>query len=172
MTNDCTFRQQLSAYHDGERSPDASARVDEHLAGCEPCRVALASIQQLSDLFASARDEDVTLAEVARVHDAIDAEPAGNYFRTARMLIGLAASVLIIGSAWLWETPAGVSPVGGISISTGQTPQWEYVAVNQQAWLPPNSANPVVGDESRYAEAEVIQYMVQNLSRGPVHGNP
>lgn len=36
---DCdTAREALSARIDGEREPVPAARVDEHLAGCEPCR--------------------------------------------------------------------------------------------------------------------------------------
>ncbi len=36
---DCDIaREALSARIDGEREPIPSARVDEHLAGCEPCR--------------------------------------------------------------------------------------------------------------------------------------
>ena len=36
---DCdTAREALSARIDGEREPIPGARVDEHLAGCEPCR--------------------------------------------------------------------------------------------------------------------------------------
>lgn len=36
---DCdTAREALSARIDGEREPIPAARVDEHLAGCEPCR--------------------------------------------------------------------------------------------------------------------------------------
>ena len=36
---DCdTAREALSARIDGERAPIPAARVDEHIAGCEPCR--------------------------------------------------------------------------------------------------------------------------------------
>lgn len=45
---DCdTAREALSARIDGEREPIPAARVDEHLAGCEPCRQwQLAAVEQ------------------------------------------------------------------------------------------------------------------------------
>ena len=47
----CTeVKDLLSAFHDGELTPDLQKAVGEHLAGCHDCAAALASFRQLSDL--------------------------------------------------------------------------------------------------------------------------
>ena len=38
---------QLSAYLDGELSPDERARIDAHMAGCAPCRVVLDDLKAI-----------------------------------------------------------------------------------------------------------------------------
>ncbi len=111
MSNDCKYCPQLDAYHDGELASEVSRQLAEHLASCDDCRRDLKAIQRMSALFADWSDEGISLAVVGRVHERVDAEPTGNYFRTARLLIGLAASVLIIGAAWLYELPAELTRV-------------------------------------------------------------
>ena len=92
MSNDCTYRSQIDAYHDGEIGAEMSRRIAEHLETCEQCRRDLLAMRRMSALFADSHDDGLLLPLVGRVHEAVDAEPAGNYFRTARLLIGLAAS--------------------------------------------------------------------------------
>lgn len=170
MNNDCTFRSQLDAYHDGELGPEASRQIVEHLATCDHCRRDLQAIQGLSALFADERDAGISLAVVGRVHEVIDAEPTGNYFRTARLLIGLAASVLIIGAAWLYEMPMSMNPNPQPSFVKVYAEPWEQLALDQ-TYVPPNVGLQSPGEESRYAAA-VTQFMVQNLGGGSAHGNP
>lgn len=173
MSNDCTYRSQLDAYHDGEIGAEMSRRIAEHLETCDQCRRDLRAMQQMSALFADSRDDGISLGLVGRVHESVDAEPAGNYFRTARLLIGLAASVLIIGAAWLYEMPAGMTPVAQpplVVYAHGEP--WIEVAVGGPSYIPPNSGLQSPGEETRVAEAQVTQFMLQNLEGGSSHGNP
>jgi hypothetical protein len=132
----------------------------------------VAALKRISELFAGDPGGDIQLAAMARLHEAVDAEPARDYFRTARLLIGLAASVLIIGTVWLSQTPATSPRLQRWSIASVHTQDWEMVALNPRSYTPPNGMTSIPGDESRYAEAEVIHYMLQNLEGGPSHGNP
>lgn len=65
--------EQLSAYLDGELSPEARARIDAHLAGCDVCaRFGGAFGAQIAELRAAAREsmpDEVT----DRLHDALAA---------------------------------------------------------------------------------------------------
>lgn len=172
MSNNCTYRSQLDAYHDGEMNPRMSRQFAEHLETCEDCRRDLLAMQRMSALFADTRDDGISLALVGRVHESVDAEPTGSYFRTARLLIGLAASVLIIGAAWLYETPAAMTPALPPAMAYLHNEPWIEVAVGGPSYVPPNSGLESPVEETRVAEAQVTDFMVQNLEGGPAHGHP
>ena len=60
-------RSQLSAYADGELTPTAARRVEEHLAGCEGCAREHAELQRLVNLTCRIPMEELP----ASLHDRI-----------------------------------------------------------------------------------------------------
>jgi anti-sigma factor RsiW len=170
----CEFNSRLDAFHDRELDATAAAAVAEHVRHCPACADALEQLQRVSTLFSHDREEsaaaEVSAAEILSIHAAVDRQIAGrslspvdrNFWRTAGMLSALAASVLIIASAWLWETPAA-RPHSGAVASAG--PAWERVATTLDVDpLPQVNADPLI-DRSAVADAhmDVTDWMLAKL---------
>jgi anti-sigma factor RsiW len=168
----CDFNSRIAAYHDGELDAAMTSRVAEHVKGCAACADTLDQLRQVSGLFSQAREQaavEVSAAELRPIHDAVDREIARvrptvdrNFWRTAGTLGALAASVLIVASAWLFETPAPHGP-GALQISAA--PAWERVATTLRVDpLPQVNADPLV-DRSALADAHesVADWMLANL---------
>ena len=51
------WQEQLSAFVDGELSPEEEAGLREHLEGCAGCRSALALLRGMTGALASAEEE-------------------------------------------------------------------------------------------------------------------
>jgi len=84
--------------------------------------------------------------------------------RIAGVLSGVAASVLVIGSAWLLDSPTPIAPAAQIVIVPSMQGQerWENVAVNLRldplpitGWEPPS--------REALAEARIADWVIQNL---------
>jgi anti-sigma factor RsiW len=170
----CEFNSRLDAFHDRELDHAAAAQVAEHVKRCPACAEALAQLQRVSGLFANDREDsaaaEVSAAELLPIHAAVDREIAArpastvdrSFWRTAGMLGALAASVLIIASAWLWETPVPHQSIGTVA-SAG--PAWERVATTLEVDpLPQVNADPLV-DRSALADAhgDLTDWMLANL---------
>jgi anti-sigma factor RsiW len=159
----CEFESKLEAWHDGELEPREALLMTEHLKGCPRCAAALASIRQISALFAAMRrQEKPDAAETVRLHEAVDREmdsrsplqqvdPA--FWRAAAVLSGLAASVLIVASAWLWDLPRGHVQQGPMLASS---PPWEEVAVTLRPdpLIGPSGVPNDAADQTDLAEAD------------------
>jgi anti-sigma factor RsiW len=160
--------QILGAYHDGELTVADRARVEQHLATCARCSASLARLHEASQLFASYPFKDITSDELNRLHAAIDEEgreEAGEeavLFRIGGTLGLIAASILVVGFAWLRTLPSSPAP-GQATVSTPvavnptNEPAWERVAVT----LRPDPASPDQ-DQSQMAEAD---FMADQLQR-------
>jgi anti-sigma factor RsiW len=169
----CEFNSRLDAFHDHELDAEAAAQVAEHVKHCPTCAEALERLQRVSAIFSHDRDESAAMersaADLLPIHAAVDREIAaaampvdGGFWRIAGMMGALAASVLIIASAWLLETPAARPPLGPVA-STG--PAWERVATTLDVDpLPQVNADPLV-DHSALADAhaDVTDWMLANL---------
>lgn len=178
--NGCGIETRLDAFHDGELNAAERAGIAEHLQGCAVCAAALEQMQRMSVLLASDRRDvsgelilsEVGTDEIGRIHAAVDREMNGSAFlidrsfwRTAAVLSGLAASVLIVASAWLMETPL---PRAGVALHpAGPLQAWERVAMGRSDPLPyaGPAANP---DQSALADAHVnmTNWMLDHL-KGP-----
>ncbi len=160
----CDFQSRLGAYHDGELDPATAVRVEQHLAGCESCRAELQDLRELSALAKTVGAEGMSPIGIARVHQSVDAESGSSVLRIAGLLTGLAASVLVIGSAWLWETPETrtrgqeivvIDPVGEPNMTLAMT-------------LAPTAPLPhspwEVRDQQMLADARLADWMVEGLT--------
>ncbi len=170
----CGFESRLDAFHDGELNADDQARVAEHVAGCAACGDALREMQRMSLLLGGRRDEalsEVSADELARLHAAVDRQIMRSRFqvdpsfwRTAGVLSGLAASVLIVASAWLLETPSvrQSSPSFG---PVAMQQDWERVAMTLRSDPLPYSGPEANPDQSALADAHanMTDWMLENL---------
>jgi anti-sigma factor RsiW len=101
--NDCPDELRLSAYHDGELSPELRAEVASHVADCEPCVDYLDGLRQVSAWLTSSAAAGAGLSQMARarLHRRLEATWEQGLVRFGWELSGLAAAVLLAGSAWM-----------------------------------------------------------------------
>lgn len=99
----CEFNDhsKLESYHD--RQLDAAGRdaVERHLAGCGDCAAELAELQNISQMFAEIPTPRLSQIALYRLHSNLDLLTDRGLLRLARVMTGLAASVLLLGSLWL-----------------------------------------------------------------------
>lgn len=163
----CISQPQLEAFHDGELNPSQAKAVAEHLQSCTRCSAELAEIRRISALMAgdhSIDSQEMTDIELERLHVAVDQVIA----RTRRMsepfpmlkaLTMLAASLLIIGMAWLAEVPAA-KPIPQPAMLAG-APEWEKVAMTLQV-DPPAPGIGTTGMAAKENE-DLAGWLLQNL---------
>ncbi len=162
----CEFRQRLDAYYDGELSEPDAAAVSAHLAQCPQCAAALCEMRELSAAFAPLAGASMSQIGTARAHRAADraadSAEAGSIGTIAAVFGGLAASILIVGSVWLFETrdePASLNGQPVVATAPRPAPEWERVAMTLDA-------GPLVDDDvPMLAEADLADWMVRNLNR-------
>jgi len=165
----CISQPQLEAFHDGELDPSAAKVVAEHLQSCARCTAELAEIRRISSLLSGASagkgdSSEMTDIELDRLHVAIDqvisrsrreTEP----FPLLKALTALAASMLIIGMAWLAEVPVA-KPIVQPTMLAG-APDWEKVAMTLQV-DPPAPGIGTTGMAARQDE-DLAGWLLQNL---------
>jgi anti-sigma factor RsiW len=162
----CPFQTSVEAYHDRDIDPHGRSVVEAHLEHCAACAAHLAWLRSVSATLATRPAGEITGAELHRLHDAIDASndpyPLSLY-RTASVLMAIAASILIVSFVWLNElSPAPGVPVPG-PVAVSEVPAWERVAVTLRADPPPE-----VGADVHLADANLADWMVTNLSGRPL----
>jgi anti-sigma factor RsiW len=180
---DCPHRKRLDAYHDGELGDAETRDLERHLETCTSCAAELDEIHKVSEAFAGLVPTDVSPGAMARAHAAAEdafeqaaaAEGRRLLVRVAGVLTGLAASVLVVASAWLLEPPA--APTGNVDVAVAPRPargpaaEWERIAMTLDAGpllsdspdAPGRLALAAVasdGDEGRVAD-----WMLRSLNR-------
>jgi anti-sigma factor RsiW len=160
---DCAYKSSLEPYHDGELDPERSRAFERHLHECAACSHELQKMHELCGLLMSARPREIEPGELARIHDAVEDVANRSIFRFAVGLSAVAASILIISSAWLYDGPAP----GRFSVKDSRpSPQaWETWASTGRIEVP---AGP---RETGVAEADTIQWMNLSLGDRPSHDN-
>jgi anti-sigma factor RsiW len=98
---ECPIDSQLDAYCDGEVAPDERARIERHLENCSACSARVDEIQAMSRAFAEATPPRLSQISLHRLHARLDVLVDRGFIRLARVLTGLAASILLFGTAWL-----------------------------------------------------------------------
>ena len=110
MISDCTYHACLEAFHDGELDAAARADVSRHLETCSTCASELSNIQSTSRLFDEAPVPRLSQISLYRLHANLDLLTDRGLLKIARILTGLAASVVVAGSLWLMR-PSPVTQV-------------------------------------------------------------
>jgi anti-sigma factor RsiW len=128
----CPTSNELSAYHDGQLPADRRDAIASHLAACSSCTLELSRLVALSQLFAQTVRPHLSQIARYRLHAAADAAMERGLIRIGWSLSGIAASVLIVGSAWLMQ--AGSLQQQSIPQQTAETaPPWVGVARTSDA---------------------------------------
>jgi anti-sigma factor RsiW len=170
---DCEYRQRLSAYHDGELPGAAMREMDLHVETCVACAAELEEIREVSRSFSEMAAEDLSSAAMARAHAVAEgaaAELGSPVLRVAGLLTALAASVLLVGSAWLREPPAGDGQPSKVAVAPAPAPEWERVAMTLDAGpipiiqdTPDTPGRIILADAGR--DARFANWVLQNLHR-------
>jgi len=147
----CEHGQQVSAYHDGELSPESARAFEAHLSRCAVCARELAELRRLSAFLMDARVPSVPRALLVRLHRQAVPVPEKDIARMAGTLAAAAAVIFLVCCSWVWQT---VGPSAGPSISVDA---WEWTAVA------PGPETPA-GDAQQVAE-----WIVADLSLGNGH---
>lgn len=172
----CEFQPRLSAWYDGELAADEAWLVERHVeAGCPVCRADLAAMRTLTAGVGAATRLANLAESVDDLHAVIrrEAGPApaqSDLRRTAVVLSGLAASILVVSATWLAELRPGPTPGGQVltpsAVDAGGpalalSSDWETVATTLRADPRPEllADSPL---EPRYADA--IDWLLQNLA--------
>ena len=158
--------QLLSAYHDGELSDVDRARVDAHLRDCPACAAELAGIRESSRLLRDAPFDELTAADLKNLHDTIDEVDDYRVWRIGGSLGLVAASILIIGMAWLNALPSRTTtPTGAVARTTTPSPasqSWERTAVTLRVYPPLPAADHSIQPH----DAQLADYMLEGLALG------
>lgn len=151
----CDQNDNLSAYHDGEMSPERAAQFEAHLAACEACRIGLAQLRRLSVSFAMAPKLELSAAARRRIEAALGVPawvrlvlPVARPFAAAAVLLmAVGLPVLAInGGAHQAETASATAAVPAM---------WETTVVARDA----NTS-----DVTPAAQAQFADWVVADLS--------
>jgi anti-sigma factor RsiW len=153
--------QLLSACLDGELSPEQQGQVREHLRQCPACARELRMLEESSRLIHEHPFEELDQRELSDLHRAVNQVASEQtIWRLGLVLGALAASILVISSAWLMEIPAPSAGRGRQrTVAIAPASQWERVAMTLRADpLPPEN------DAIQLADAGLADWMLQGLS--------
>src|SRR5689334_22313840 len=114
--------QLLGAYFDEELAPDARQRVEEHLRDCPACARQLEMLRNASGILRDYPFQDITDRERMRLHEAVDAAIDRPIWRIGASLGLVAASILIVGLAWLNALSPGTGTQQHTSGTVATTP--------------------------------------------------
>jgi len=160
--SDCQYNSLLEAYHDGELRAGQIRALEEHLSACPQCTRALERIRNLSGIVAGAKPaSEILPIDLARIHAAIDGTEDRSLFRFAVGMSGIAASILIISAAWLYDGPRPSGPVQQGVANSEQS--WEYLATTGRVREPLDA--PGVTRQTGVAETETTDWMLLKLGK-------
>ncbi|HWE04590.1 MAG TPA: zf-HC2 domain-containing protein [Tepidisphaeraceae bacterium] len=165
---ECPFEARLSAFYDDELDAGTSGRLKAHLADCPSCSASLQSLRQVSRLIASAPVRSISLVGMARLHAAADAAARQRtVFPMAKALLAVAASALIVGSAWLVEIPGQTaSPKESADVHSFDA--LDSLATGGRLAMPHGIAQET--DVAQGPEP-LSQWMIDNFARGAEYEN-
>lgn len=177
---DCEFTSLLQAYHDGQLSAARMREAEGHVSTCAACAAELDRLRDLSRALAgAARPEPIRPDELARLHDVIatytvEERDDRRILRLAVGLSAVAASILIISTAWLYDGATGTSAIVHSGTPTNQPvavgESWENVAVGGGVEQPAG-VRPT-GTAMRTTLDRTTDWMIGGLKGPDEHGNP
>lgn len=152
--------QLLSAYIDGELLPVDRDRMEAHVRNCPACAQELELLRGLSSALRDVQFDELNASELRQIHSAIDESADQPILRLGLTLSAIAASILVVGSAWLMELPgASRTP----AVATTPSPSWEQMAMTL-------SPGPLMeagggGNEIQLARADFADWMLDGLRK-------
>jgi anti-sigma factor RsiW len=160
--------QLLSLYHDGELAAADRARVESHLRECPACARQLELMRDASRLLRDYPFQDITERERADLHEYIDEAADRPIWRIGGTLGIVAASILVIGLAWLNAIPATTArPVTGTVAAAPES--WERVAMT----LRPDPQTLIMSTDQIQNQIQLADnwtdLTLAGLTQGPSH---
>ncbi|HEX8520797.1 MAG TPA: zf-HC2 domain-containing protein [Tepidisphaeraceae bacterium] len=144
----------LNAYVDGELDAQAKERVERHLFDCASCAREVAMLRAVSEMVRNGIEDELSPDELSRLHHAIDDDADRPIFRLGGVLGTIAASVLIIGAAWMMELPAPAPNAPRLhSRTTASSQSWEQVAMTLRVEPPFSAGGPEQDNRIEIADA-------------------
>jgi hypothetical protein len=126
---DCSYSSLASGYHDGELREPGLSEFRAHLVDCGPCSSELAVLRGISAGLARGAGDvpGMSPMAMARLQKAVSGgfyreALDGGLLRIAWTLSGIAAAILLAGTAWLAE----------VKSAPEAAPPWVSVAVNTE----------------------------------------
>jgi hypothetical protein len=167
VMQECPFEARVSAFYDDELDADTSGQLRAHLADCPSCSASLQALRRVSRLIASAPTRPISQIGMARLHAAADsAARQRTVFPMAKALLAIAASVLIVGSAWLVEIPGqSASPNASADVHSFED-ELDSLATGGR-FLVPNEIVP----ETDLADRRFGEWMIDNFPQISEHEN-
>jgi anti-sigma factor RsiW len=167
-SGDCPLVPMVGRFCDDELDPFARRQFKLHLEQCPSCTDEVARVRQLSEWFAPVRALEPQSQLLGRLHDSI--HDRGDFegkrrirdaLPTARMLLALAASVLIVAGAWLVDgAGAPATPIQApMSQRLAQAQPWERTALTLEVESP-YDAGGLRPDQER-----LLDWMVASLDK-------
>ena len=146
--NECERSRLLSAYYDGELTPQTQQELEEHLPRCRFCARELEQIRRLSGLFGRAEIPEISEAVRERLHLRLAVPSERAVFKLAELLTMAAATVLILCGGLLWRTPT-------LQAGSAAPPvPWEQAAVTHHTDMVAAATEP-----------QFAQWIVEDLSQ-------
>jgi anti-sigma factor RsiW len=164
----CSYQSSLDAYHDGQSPSELAREIEQHLPACAACSAELGRLLELSQLLRTARPEAIHADELARVHQAVEGVEDRGVIRLVTGLSAVAASILIISGAWLYDGPRPNT----MQIARPTVPEqtWERMASAGQIDVPVDVPQVGTALDDR-TQRDTADWMVIGMG-GPVeHGN-
>lgn len=151
----CSYQTSLEAYQDGQAGLEMAREIESHALTCAACSAELNRLMQLSELLRTARPEGIRADELARLHEAVESVEDRGIIRMVFGLSAVAASILIISTAWLYDVPQR-GPVGPYVVGHVVEQPWERMA---------SVGHPVVPEVrpsgTAMANQETIDWMIR-----------
>jgi hypothetical protein len=123
----CPTDEELGAYHDGRLAGPVDDRrrewIQRHVLDCPACALQLSRLVGLSRLFSTAARPGLSQIARSRLHNRVDLAMERGLVRLGWSLSGIAASLLIVSSAWLMH-------VNSARHATEAAPPWIGVAAS------------------------------------------
>jgi len=156
--------QLLSLYLDGELPPERREQLELHLRNCPACSAQLQMLRDNARAIQQYPFDDLRDDEVTRLHEAIEAEQEDHPVWRLGMILGaLAASVMIISSAWLMELPARTPVRPNDTVTVVPLQSWERVAIYLRA--DPLAVPAEDQGDIRLADSQFAQWMLEGLQK-------
>ena len=155
----CEYERHLSAFHDGELPAGLAAEMERHLEACQACRDELRRLKGISSFISASVDTQYVPDEAMRQWRGC-VRPARDQtvLRMTHMLSAVAAAVLILCSAVLWQHWQGRTD------RVAQSTAWESAAVRTASPRIRGLAGQLTGNSEASADVQLANSILADQS--------